>query len=44
MPHHASTTFVPGIGGRLRTEPEDFQVDERPLISPLEKANTSISR
>ena len=29
-----SAATVPGIGGRLRTEPEDFQVDERPLYLP----------
>jgi tRNA pseudouridine13 synthase len=25
---------VPGIGGRMRVEPEDFRVDERPLYLP----------
>ncbi|HKT34433.1 MAG TPA: tRNA pseudouridine(13) synthase TruD [Nitrospira sp.] len=28
------TPFVPGIGGRIRSEPEDFRVDERPLYLP----------
>jgi tRNA pseudouridine13 synthase len=28
------TTAVPGIGGRIRTEPEDFRVEERPLYLP----------
>lgn len=28
------TSAVPGIGGRIRTTPEDFQVDERPLYLP----------
>ncbi|HEU5201148.1 MAG TPA: tRNA pseudouridine(13) synthase TruD [Nitrospira sp.] len=28
------TRGVSGIGGRLRVEPEDFQVDERPLYLP----------
>jgi tRNA pseudouridine13 synthase len=28
------TVAVPGIGGRIRSEPEDFQVDERPLYLP----------
>jgi tRNA pseudouridine13 synthase len=28
------TAAVPGIGGRIRSEPEDFQVDERPLYLP----------
>ena len=34
MPQPYLTATVPGIGGRLRTEPEDFQVDERPLYLP----------
>jgi len=34
MPLPYLTATVPGIGGRLRTEPEDFQVDERPLYLP----------
>jgi tRNA pseudouridine13 synthase len=28
------TAGIPGIGGRLRSEPEDFRVDERPLYLP----------
>ena len=28
------TGALPGIGGRIRSEPEDFQVDERPLYLP----------
>ena len=28
------TGTLPGIGGRIRSEPEDFQVDERPLYLP----------
>jgi tRNA pseudouridine13 synthase len=28
------TAALPGIGGRIRSEPEDFQVDERPLYLP----------
>ena len=28
------TSHVPGIGGQIRTMPEDFQVDERPLYLP----------
>lgn len=28
------TGSVPGIGGRMRVEPEDFQVDEMPLYLP----------
>ena len=28
------TASYPGIGGRIRTEPEDFQVEERPLYLP----------
>jgi tRNA pseudouridine13 synthase len=28
------TSTVPGMGGRLRMEPEDFRVDERPLYLP----------
>lgn len=28
------TSAAPGIGGRIRTTPEDFQVDERPLYLP----------
>jgi tRNA pseudouridine13 synthase len=28
------TSNVPGIGGRMRTVPEDFQVEERPLYLP----------
>ena len=28
------TAAVPGIGGRIRLEPEDFRVDERPLYLP----------
>jgi tRNA pseudouridine13 synthase len=28
------TRAVPGIGGRIRSAPEDFQVDERPLYHP----------
>ncbi|MBI3355823.1 MAG: tRNA pseudouridine(13) synthase TruD [Nitrospirae bacterium] len=28
------TSTVPGIGGRIRTTPEDFQVEERPLYLP----------
>lgn len=28
------TSNVPGIGGRIRVEPEDFQVEERPLYLP----------
>jgi tRNA pseudouridine13 synthase len=34
MPQPYLTATVPGIGGRFRTEPEDFQVDERPLYLP----------
>ena len=34
MPLPYLTATLPGIGGRLRTEPEDFQVDERPLYLP----------
>lgn len=29
-----STRDIPGIGGRIRTLPEDFQVQERPLYLP----------
>jgi len=28
------TDLVPGIGGKIRVHPEDFQVDERPLYLP----------
>ena len=28
------TSNIPGIGGRVRVSPEDFQVDERPLYLP----------
>ncbi len=28
------TMAMPGVGGRMRTEPEDFHVDERPLYLP----------
>jgi tRNA pseudouridine13 synthase len=28
------TSAIPGIGGRIRSTPEDFQVDERPLYLP----------
>lgn len=28
------TTTIPGIGGRIRTVPEDFHVEERPLYLP----------
>ncbi|MBX3333297.1 MAG: tRNA pseudouridine(13) synthase TruD [Nitrospira sp.] len=28
------TSEIPGIGGQLRTTPEDFQVEERPLYLP----------
>ena len=28
------TSAVPGIGGRMRTTPEDFRVEERPLYLP----------
>ncbi len=28
------TSAVPGIGGRMRVEPEDFQVEEKPLYLP----------
>lgn len=28
------TSAVPGIGGRIRVTPDDFQVDERPLYLP----------
>ncbi len=28
------TATIPGIGGRIRTVPEDFQVEERPLYLP----------
>lgn len=28
------TSTMPGIGGRIRATPEDFQVDERPLYLP----------
>lgn len=28
------TNAIPGIGGRIRTTPEDFQVEERPLYLP----------
>ena len=28
------TAALPGIGGRMRTLPEDFQVEERPLYLP----------
>jgi tRNA pseudouridine13 synthase len=28
------TGGLPGLGGRIRVEPEDFQVDERPLYLP----------
>lgn len=28
------TSGIPGIGGRIRVEPEDFQVEERPLYLP----------
>jgi tRNA pseudouridine13 synthase len=28
------TASIPGIGGRIRTTPEDFQVEERPLYLP----------
>jgi tRNA pseudouridine13 synthase len=32
--HPYLTAALPGIGGRIRSEPEDFQVDERPLYLP----------
>lgn len=28
------TSAIPGVGGQIRTMPEDFQVDERPLYLP----------
>lgn len=28
------TSSIPGIGGRIRTTPEDFQVEEKPLYLP----------
>ncbi len=31
------TSSLPGIGGRIRCAPEDFQVDERPLYLPSGK-------
>jgi tRNA pseudouridine13 synthase len=34
MPQPYLTSTVPGIGGLMRTEPEDFRVDERPLYLP----------
>ena len=32
--HPFLTGNIPGIGGRIRTVPEDFQVEERPLYLP----------
>lgn len=32
--HPFLTSTIPGIGGRIRTVPEDFQVEERPLYLP----------
>jgi len=34
MTHPYLTGGLPGIGGRIRVEPEDFHVDERPLYLP----------
>lgn len=34
MPHPYLTAALPGIGGRIRSEPEDFRVEERPLYLP----------
>lgn len=34
MPLPYLTGSLPGIGGRIRSEPEDFRVDERPLYLP----------
>lgn len=34
MPYPYLTTGVPGIGGRMRVQPEDFLVEERPLYLP----------
>ncbi len=34
MLHPFLTETVPGIGGKMRVLPEDFQVDERPLYLP----------
>jgi tRNA pseudouridine13 synthase len=34
MPEPYLTAAVAGIGGRIRSEPEDFQVDELPLYLP----------
>ena len=42
MPLPYLTATVPGIGGRLRTEPEDFQVDERPLYLPCWRRRTPL--
>jgi tRNA pseudouridine13 synthase len=37
MQHPYLTATVPGIGGRIRSEPEDFRVEERPLYLPCGK-------
>ena len=34
MPHPYLTGSLPGIGGRIRSEPEDFRVEELPLYLP----------
>jgi tRNA pseudouridine13 synthase len=34
LPEPFLTNDLPGIGGRIRTVPEDFQVEERPLYLP----------
>jgi tRNA pseudouridine13 synthase len=34
MSHPYLTAALPGIGGRIRVVPEDFQVEERPLYLP----------
>lgn len=34
QPEPYLTAEIPGIGGRMRTSPEDFQVTERPLYLP----------
>ncbi len=31
------TSEIPGIGGQIRTAPEDFQVEERPLYLPCDE-------
>ena len=36
------TAAVPAIGGRIRSAPEDFRVEERPLYLPCGKGRTFV--